>query len=264
MPFKVSTPWRDGGGLKFGGKRNVRRSGGLPGMIAAGVLVAISVAGTWAVTESRIAPGEAERHGESAASGSRLDLWLNPVDTGERLASGNVVRVSPSIQSPRVGGDEGDVFQNHPPVSNLRAGVASAGKASRGGWETSSSGIRGGERAFLVSGGRIHSRENSFLLPVSVANDSPASGVREKAAAELFWFLLPGNGERAVPVSPGTAPWALVSNQQRQGTPGSQGANTEEPAQPGLVAGLLGVVAVAGALAGRYAGYPAGKREDRK
>lgn len=250
--------------MKFGGKRNVRRSSGLPGMIAAGVLVAISVAGTWAVTESRIAPGEAERHGESAASGSRLDLWLNPVDTGERPASGNVVRVSPSIQSPRVGGDEGDVFQNHPPVSNLRAGVAAAGKASRGGWETSSSGIRGGEHAFLVSGGRIHSRENSFILPASVANDSPASGVREKAAAELFWFLLPGNGERAVPVSPGTAPWALVSNQQRQGTPGSQGANTEEPAQPGLVAGLLGVVAVAGALVGRYAGYPAGKREDRK
>lgn len=97
-----------------------------------------------------------------------------------------------------------------------------------------------------------------------MANDSPASGVREKAAAELFWFLLPGNGERAVSVSPGTAPWALVANQQRQGTPGSQGANTEEPAQPGLVAGLLGVVAVAGALVGRYAGYPAGKREDRK
>ena len=86
--------------MKFGGKRNVRRSGGLPGMIAAGVLVAISVVGTWVVTESRIAPGEAERHGESAVSGSRLDLWLNPVDTGERLASGNVVRVSPSIQSP--------------------------------------------------------------------------------------------------------------------------------------------------------------------
>ena len=229
-------------------------------MIAAGVLVAISVAGTWAVTESRIAPGEAERHGESAASGSRLDLWLNPVDTGERLASGNVVRVSPSIQSPRVG----DVFQNHPPVSNLQAGVASAGKASRGEWETNSSGIQKGEHAFLVSGGRIHSRENSFVLPVSVANDSPASGVRQEAAAELFWFLLPGTGERAVPVSPGTAPGALVSNQQRQGTPGSQGANTEEPAQPGLVAGLLGVVAVAGALVGRYAGYPAGKREGRK
>ena len=97
-----------------------------------------------------------------------------------------------------------------------------------------------------------------------MANDSPASGVRQEAAAELFWFLLPGNGERAVPVSPGTAPWTLVSNQQGQGTPGSQGANTEEPAQPGLVAGLLGVVAVAGALVGRYAGYPAGKREDRK
>ena len=60
------------------------------------------------------------------------------------------------------------------------------------------------------------------------------------------------------------APCALVANQQGQGAPGSQGANTEEPAQPGLVAGLLGVVAVAGALAGRYAGYPAGKREDRK
>ncbi|WP_278693396.1 hypothetical protein [Arachnia propionica] len=97
-----------------------------------------------------------------------------------------------------------------------------------------------------------------------MANDSPASGVRQEAAAELFWFLLPGTGERAVPVSPGTAPWALVANQQGQGTPGSQGANTEEPAQPGLVAGLLGVVAVAGALVGRCAGYPAGKREDRK
>lgn len=250
--------------MKFGGKRNVRRSGGLPGMIAAGVLVAISVVGTWVVTESRIAPGEAERHGESTVSGSRLGLWLNPVDTGERLASGNVVRVSPSIQSPRVGGGEGDVFQNHPPVSNLQAGVASVRKASRGEWETNSSGIQKGEHAFLVSGGRIHSRENSFVLPVSVANDSPASGVRQEAAAELFWFLLPGTGERAVPVSPGTAPGALVSNQQRQGTPGSQGANTEEPAQPGLVAGLLGVVAVAGALVGRYAGYPAGKREGRK
>ena len=264
MPFKVSTSWRDGGGLKFGGKCNVRRSGGLPGMIAAGVLVAISVAGTWAVTESRIAPGEAERHGESAASGSRLDLCLNPVDTGERLASGKVVRVSPSIQSSRAGGGEGDVFQNHPPVSNLRAGVALAGKASRGGWETESSGIRGRERAFLVSGGKIHSRENSFLLPASVASESPASGVRQEAAVELLWLLLPGNGERAVSVSPGTTPWAFVANQQGQGAPGSQGANTEEPAQPGLVAGLLGVVAVAGALVGRYAGYPAGKREDRK
>ena len=142
--------------------------------------------------------------------------------------------------------------------------MASVGEVSPGGWETNSSGIRGGERVFLVNGGRIHSRENSFVLPVSVANDSPASGVRQEAAAELFWFLLPGTGERAVPVSPGTAPGALVSNQQRQGTPGSQGANTEEPAQPGLVAGLLGVVAVAGALVGRCAGYPAGKREDRK
>ena len=117
--------------MKFGGKRNVRRSGGLPGMIAAGVLVAISVAGTWAVTESRIAPGEAERHGESAASGSRLDLCLNPVDTGERLASGNVVRVSPSIQSSRAGGGEGDVFQNHPPAWPRRGRrPAASGKRS--------------------------------------------------------------------------------------------------------------------------------------
>ena len=263
MPFKVSTPWRDGGGLKFGGKRNVRRSGGLPGMITAGVLVAISVAGTWAVTEGGIAPGEPGRHGESTASEGRLDLWLNPADTGERLASGNVDRVSSRIQSTQVDGGEGDVFQNHP-VSNPRAGMASVGEVSPGGWETNSSGIRGGERVFLVNGGRIHSREKSFLPPVSVANDSPASGVHQEAAAELFWLPLPGNGERAVPVSPGTAPWALITNQQGQGTPGSQGAKTEEPVQPGLVAGLLGVVAVAGALAGRYAGYPTGKRKDRK
>ena len=194
MLFKVSTPWRGGGGLKFGGKRNVRRSGGLPGMIATGVLVAISAAGAWVATSGGIAPGEAERHRESAASETRPDPWLNPADTGEGFASGNIVGVSPLAQSSRVGDGEGDVFQNRPLVSNPRAGVASAGKASRGGWETSSSGIRGGERTFLVSGGRIHSRENSFVLPVSVANDSPASGVRQEAAAELFWLLLPGTG----------------------------------------------------------------------
>lgn len=254
--------------MKFGGKRNVRRSGGLPGMVAAGILVAISTAGTWVAIESGIAPGEAERHGETTASESQLDPWLNPADTEERIASGNVVGVSPRIQSSRVGGGEDDIFQNHPPVSNPRVGVASARKAPRGGWETNSSGIRGGERALLVSGGRIHSREKTFLLPVSVANDSlasgRASGAHQEAAAELFWLHLPGKGERAVSVSPGTTPWALIANQQGQGAPGSQGANTEEPAQPGLVAGLLGVVAVAGALVGRYAGYPAGKRGDRK
>ena len=254
--------------MKFGGKRNVRRSGGLPGMIATGVLVAISAAGAWVITSGGIAPGEAERHRESITSETRPDPWLNPADTGEGFASGNIVGVSPLAQSSRVGGGDGEVFQNRPLVSNPRADVSPAEKAPRGGWETNSSGIRGGESTLLVSGGKIHYRENSFVLPVSVANDSPASGrasgAQQGAAAELFWPLLPGNDERAVSVSQGAASWVLVANQQGQGIPGSQGAKNEEPVQPGLVAGLLCVVAVAGALAGRYAGYPAGKREDRK
>ena len=76
---------------------------------------------------------------------------------------------------------------------------------------------------------------------------------------------MPGeNGERSVAVSPAVLPWALVANQQGRTSADSSGAGAEEQAPPGLVVGLLCVAAVAGALTGRYARYPAGKRERRK
>ena len=76
--------------------------------------------------------------------------------------------------------------------------------------------------------------------------------------------IVPGNGERTVSVSPGTSPRVFIADQRRWTSPDSTGPETEEPFRPGPVAGLLCVVAVAGALAGRSVVYPAGKREGRR
>ena len=69
------------------------------------------------------------------------------------------------------------------------------------------------------------------------------------------------SGERFVGASPAALSEALVADQQVRTKAESSGVEPEESAPPGLVVGLLCVVAVAGALAGRYVGHPVGKRE---
>ena len=233
-------------------------------MIAAGVMVAISVAGTWAAAGGGMAPREMEQHRGSTAPESRRDPWVNPVKVGERIASEAAVRLFPPIRFLGVGFDEGDAFRDRPSASSQRAGAASAEKLSQGGRGTNFSGTPGGEQALLMSGGRIRPGERSFPPSGSVRDDSPVSGwafgAHPGGAAGMPGFLVPGNGERTVSVSPGTSPWALIADQRRWTSPDSPGPETEEPFQPGPVAGLLCVVAVAGALAGRSVVYPAGKR----
>lgn len=241
-------------GLKFGGKRIARGYGGLPGMVVAGILVAISAAGALGSVGSWGAAAEAEQW-MTTVPGSHRHLREVSVMTTKENAAGCATPVFSSMPEecrPRI-----------PRECSLALGPLVAGFPAEGTpWAVKRAGIsqmRENSDIYHVEDGLIRPEEKSFPFSFAVVDDSRVvgslldghSGVEDGTAASCPSI---GDDEQVA---------VRFSGGKERITPASPGAEAEEPAQPGLVVGLLCVVAAAGALAGRYAGYPVGGRRSR-
>ena len=263
MLFKESTLYGDGGELKFGGRRKVSGVDRLLRVVVIGALVAFLAAGT------STAVGEMERWRQAGFAGSLWGLQVDLEESGARIMPEMVVRICFRGQFHTAGGGEGDAFWtqmiglNRRAESSLKempshcARLARLLEKSRGASLT----LRGGEE--------VCSGERSLWLPSSVRRKSSPSrrmfdAHSDGAGGASGLSRLVENGERFVETSPAMLSEVLIANQQGPNKEESSGAEPEESTPPGLVVGLLCVVAVAGALAGRHVGRPVGKREGRK
>ena len=255
--------------MKFGGRCRTHGVGGLSGMIMIGCLIVILITGAWIAAGDGVVPGETDPDRGTAVLENRQDLLMELMEARREIASGEVNNISSPNRFLRADSGETAASRNHLPVLNPRPGVALVAGDPDDLREVEPSGFPVVGWVFLVGGYRAGSGENPFFVLTSAACSSLDSGRAfdahpEVAVERSTSFPLTGNGERVVAASSGMVPWALIANQQVQATPDSPGATAEEPVLPGPAVGLLCVVAAAGALVGRYAGYPAGKREGRK
>ena len=244
--------------MKFGGRRKARGANGLLGIVVIGALVVFLAFGTWVVA------GEMEQQRETRFVGSCWELHVNPEENGEWIMSQGVMHICSLGRFPAAGDREANAFWSQMQRLNGRVEFSVGGMSSRCGRVAGLLGTSGGTSAILTGGEGVRSEEESLRFLSSATSISLSSHHRFDAHSDDAGEVRGLSRLIEMPVPPAVLPGALVANQQGRTSAEALGAGAEEPAPPGLVIGLLCVAAIAGALVGRYAGYPAGKRERRK
>ena len=260
MLFKESTLCGDGGELKFGGRRKARAGDRLLRIVVIGALMAFLAAGTW------MTGGEMARWRQVGFAASLWGCQANLVESGELITPEAVVHICSRGQFHTAGGGEANAFWAQMMGPNRHVESSQEEMSSHCVCCARRLEDSGGASLILSGGKGAFSEERSLRFPFSVVRnflpsrhmfDAYADGAGEVPGSSR----LVESGERFVGASPAALSEALVADQQVRTKAESSGVEPEESAPPGLVVGLLCVVAVAGALAGRYVGHPVGKRE---